>query len=101
MLHEKDLKLPGLQEISRAIETADQQAAKIEKFTVSTVEKKLARGRRKTVRPRFSTSQDQLPCDGHRSTPVALRLQEVLHSLESIEDVPGNRPLHKESWTGP
>ena len=52
VLHEKELKLPGIQEIARAIDTADQQAGKIQKLKVNAVEKKLARGRGKTVRPR-------------------------------------------------
>lgn len=57
LLREKDLKLPGLQEIARVMETADYQAERMEKITVNAVEKKHDKSRNKSVRSRFSTTQ--------------------------------------------
>lgn len=58
------MKLSGLLEIARAMETEYQQATKMEKLTVNAVDKRPARGRGQMVRPKFPPNQCQSPYDG-------------------------------------
>lgn len=62
LLQVKDLKFPVLQEIVRVMETADNQAERMEKLTVN-VEMKRDKDRDKHMRPRFSKTQRQSPRD--------------------------------------
>uniref|UniRef100_A0A3P9MCB8 Gypsy retrotransposon integrase-like protein 1 n=1 Tax=Oryzias latipes TaxID=8090 RepID=A0A3P9MCB8_ORYLA len=59
LLREKDLKLAGLLEIARTMETADQQAARMEKLTVNAVERKSYKKADQMSKPKMPTTQRQ------------------------------------------